>query len=97
MTVIWLPVVILAHMLMCKFVFLESDSGGKFLAITNRYITSRCTHLFLLLKGKMFLQCIQEWIQLVLIFCVLVQWDCGICGSYNQGAPLSAVWNTAPV
>jgi hypothetical protein len=35
-TVVWLPIVLLVHRLMCKFVFLESDSGGKFLAITNR-------------------------------------------------------------
>jgi hypothetical protein len=36
MTLVWLPIVLLAHKLMCKFVFLEGDSGGRFLAVTNR-------------------------------------------------------------
>jgi hypothetical protein len=36
LTVVWLPVVLIAHKVMCKYVFLERDSGGKFLAITNR-------------------------------------------------------------
>ena len=51
MTVIWLPVVIFAHKLMCKFVFLESDSGGKFLAITNRYIRNKCYIILLYLSS----------------------------------------------
>ena len=28
---------LLAHKLVCKFAFLESDTGGKFLSVTNRY------------------------------------------------------------
>ena len=34
---LWIPVVLFAHKLMCKFVFLENDTGGKFLSITNRW------------------------------------------------------------
>jgi hypothetical protein len=36
LTIAWIPIVLLAHKLVCKFAFLESDTGGRFLSVTNR-------------------------------------------------------------
>ena len=46
LTLVWLPLVLIILKVMCKFVFLESDSTGKFLAITNRCIyTSKYSYI----------------------------------------------------